>query len=143
MLTHENQNWTNEISKRKSVGPTKYPRERDSNPRNTYEKKISGSQKDDDTIARARSRRPTMVRNSRNLAHSSTSPKKLMKKIETYVCIYYLFPLLFRLQEFQTKTHKCFILLKFQQLHYERQSLACVCFPIILNRVCVLIPYTI
>lgn len=82
MLTHENQNWTNEISKRKSVGPTKYPRERDSNPRNTYEKKISGSQKDDDMIARARSRRPTMVRNSRNLAHSSTILKNWWKKLK-------------------------------------------------------------
>ena len=88
MLTHENQNWTSEISKRKSVGPTKCARERDSNPRNTYEKKISGSQKDDDTIVRARSRRSTMVRNSRNLAHSSNSPKKLTKKIEMYVYIY-------------------------------------------------------
>ena len=37
---HERKFWTHEIPTRKSLGPTKYPREKIWDPRNTHEKKF-------------------------------------------------------------------------------------------------------
>ena len=78
--------WTYEILTRIKVGLTKYPRENMLNQRDTQEKKfrtheIPKRKNFGSTKGQCQDgRRPTMARNTGNLAHSSCSPKTLMKR---------------------------------------------------------------
>ena len=60
-ITHTRKFWTHKTPTRKNLGPTKYPRQKIFDPRNTDEGTMYDGTK------------PTMVRDPQNLAHSKTS----------------------------------------------------------------------